>query len=130
MSIETRQIRKGFHTITPYLYGKLDLIDFVKQAFGAEELFRHKYGDQGFHLEVRIGDSMVMLEADERPPKAATVASLHVYVSDVDAAYGRAIRAGATSLREPTDQPYGERIAGVKDSFGNVWWIATPKDSN
>jgi PhnB protein len=130
MGIQIGQVRKGFHTITPYLYGKLDLIDFVKQAFGAEEMSRHKYGEQAFHLEVRIGDSMVMLEADERTPKGATVASLHVYASDVDAAYGRAIRAGATPLREPTDQAYGERVAGVKDSFGNVWWIATPKDSN
>ena len=82
MGIQTGQVRKGFHTITPYLYGKLDLIDFVKQAFGAEEVFRHKYGEQAFHLEVRIGDSMVMLETAERTPKGATVASLHLYASD------------------------------------------------
>ena len=130
MSVESTLVRKGFHTITPYLYGKLDFVDFVKQAFGAVELFRHKYGEQTFHLELRIGDSMAMLEASEDPPKGATVASLHVYASDVDAAYRRAIQAGATSFSEPTDQPYGERVAGVKDSFGNVWWIATPNERN
>jgi PhnB protein len=55
----------------------------------------------------------------------AAPASVYVYVSDVDAAYGRAMEAGAEEVAPPEDKPYGERVAGVKDSFGNTWWIAT-----
>ncbi len=50
---------------------------------------------------------------------------LHLYMEDVDAVYRRAIQAGAKSLREPADQPYGDRMGGVEDAFGNQWWIAT-----
>jgi PhnB protein len=50
---------------------------------------------------------------------------LHLYLEDADAAYQRALDAGATSLREPEDQFYGDRTAGVKDDFGNQWWLAT-----
>ena len=50
---------------------------------------------------------------------------LHLYMEDVDAVYRRAIQAGAKSLREPADQPYGDRSGGVEDAFGNQWWIAT-----
>ena len=50
---------------------------------------------------------------------------LFLYLSDVDSTYQRALFAGASSLREPEDQFYGDRIAGLKDNFGNEWWIAT-----
>jgi hypothetical protein len=50
-----------------------------------------------------------------------------IYVKDADATYRRALVAGATSVREPSDYPWGDRVAGVKDSFGNTWWIATHK---
>lgn len=128
MSIENTHIRHGFGTVRSYLYGHLDLADFVKQVFGAEELERVEVR-KGFHIEVKIGDSVVVLEVGE-PPATATPASVYVYVQDVDAAYKRAIRAGATSLDEPTDKPYQERSAGVKDTFGNTWWIATYTGSN
>jgi uncharacterized glyoxalase superfamily protein PhnB len=52
-------------------------------------------------------------------------ASIYLYVQDTDAAYRRALEAGATSLMEPADQFYGDRSAGVKDSQGNIWWIGT-----
>jgi uncharacterized glyoxalase superfamily protein PhnB len=55
-------------------------------------------------------------------------AMIHLYVEDVDAVYERAIRAGATSLREPSDQFYGDRAGGVQDPCGNQWWIATHKE--
>ena len=55
-------------------------------------------------------------------------ATLHLYVNDIDATYRRAIDAGANSVMEPADQFYGDRSAGVKDSSGNIWWIATHKE--
>ena len=52
-------------------------------------------------------------------------AMLHIYIEDVDAVYRRALQAGAKSIREPADQPYGDRSSGVEDEFGNQWWIST-----
>jgi PhnB protein len=79
------------------------------------------------HAEVRIGDSVVMMgePADE---SSLMPGMIHLYVDDVDTTYQRALQAGATSLREPEDQFYGDRSAGVRDAFGNVWWIATHKE--
>ncbi|MBZ5496966.1 MAG: VOC family protein [Acidobacteriia bacterium] len=76
------------------------------------------------HAEAKIGDSIIMMgEAQgEWKPKPAT---LYVYVDDVDAVYRRALQAGATSLREPANQFYGDRSGGVQDESGNQWWIAT-----
>ena len=68
-----------------------------------------------------------MLSISDPPYAAATRASIYVYVTDVDEVYRRAIAAGATSINGPRDQPYAERNAGVKDSFGNVWYISTYK---
>jgi PhnB protein len=106
------------------------LIDFAQQVFGAEETFRTIGGAGGIHAEVRIGNSMLMIggggpelswHGESRPT------ALHVYVQDTDAAYERALQAGAISLGAPQDQPYGERGGGVKDPFGNYWYIATWK---
>jgi PhnB protein len=73
---------------------------------------------------VKIGDAMIeMSEAHGRwQPMPA---SIHLYVPDADALYARALEAGATSILPVTDQPYGERSGGVKDPWGNRWWIAT-----
>jgi uncharacterized glyoxalase superfamily protein PhnB len=62
---------------------------------------------------------------DEFPEGVATRASIYVYVEDADAAYARALGNGATSISPPEDKPYGERAGGVRDSFGNVWYIST-----
>src|SRR5215216_6443102 len=115
--------REGFHTVTPYLIVKpaVELVDFVKQAFGAVESFRATGSAGGLHCEVKIGDSVVMIGGgpgfDTRPT------SIHLYVPDVDEVYARAVAAGATSLGEPLDQEYGERSAAVKDIGGNEWYI-------
>ena len=122
-----KPIREGFHTVTPYLMVReaVKLIDFVKQAFAATELFRGTGSAGGIHAEVRIGDSMVMIGGAGTWNGEPMPAAIYLYMDDVDAVYKRALQAGAASLSEPADQPYGDRIAGVKDPFGNVWYIAT-----
>jgi uncharacterized glyoxalase superfamily protein PhnB len=124
-----KAVREGFHTITPYLIVReaAELIDFVKQAFGAQELFRGTGSAGGIHAEVKIGDSMVMIGGGEALGRASMPAAIHLYVTDADAVYKHALEAGAASLGEPVDQFYGDREAGVKDQAGNVWYIATNK---
>jgi PhnB protein len=118
---------EGFHSVTPYLTvnGAAKLLDFLKQAFGAEEIGRYaEPGGRIAHACVRIGDSMVEM-SDCTAEWPATPCSLHFYVPDVDAVYRRAVQAGGVSLREPENQFYGERSAGVKDPCGNKWFIGT-----
>lgn len=127
---EVDPVPKGYRMVTPYVVAENGegLIDFAKQVFEAEEIFRGAGGAGGVHCEVRIGDSMMMIgggrpghEFRSKPAPAA----LHVYVTDTDAVYQRALAAGGTSISPPADQEYGERGAGVKDPFGNYWYIAT-----
>ena len=126
----TKHVPAGHSTVSPYLVvpGAAGVIDFLTAALGAQELLRHKAPDgRVMHAEVRIGDTVIMLGESnaEFPPMPGMV---HVYVPDVDAAYRRALQAGATSMREPSDQFYGDRSAGVKDASGNLWWLATHKE--
>jgi PhnB protein len=122
-----KPIPEGYRTVTPYLVvrGVPRLIEFLEQAFGATEVMRHPRPDGTvMHAEVQIGDSRVMM--GEPPPSSPPMpASIHLYAVDTDALYHLALQAGATSLREPADQFYGERTAGVQDPVGNQWWIAT-----
>jgi PhnB protein len=123
-------IREGFHTVTPYIVVSRAeaLIDFAREAFGATELMRSGGSAGGFHAEVRIGDSNLMMGGFPGMPFPETRATLHLYVPDADATYRQALAAGATSLYEPVDQPYGDREAGVTDPFGNRWFIATHRE--
>lgn len=122
-----RPIPEGYHTVTPYLIVEdaEGVISFLREAFGAEELYRMSAPDGGvMHAEVQLGDSRLMLGgASEQWP--AMPAVIYLYVEDVDASYRRAIAAGATSVMEPADQFYGDRHGAVKDLAGNQWWIAT-----
>jgi PhnB protein len=122
-----KPIPDGYRTVTPYLVVRdaPRLIEFVQQAFGATELMRHLRPDGSvMHAEVQIGDSRVMI--GEAPPSSPPMPGcIHLYVVDTDALYHLALQAGATSLREPTNQFYGDRMAGVQDPVGNQWWIAT-----
>jgi PhnB protein len=127
MTTRQKHIRHGIGSLRPYLYGRLDLPILLQQAFGAEELERLPVGDKGFHIETKIGDSMVVLEVGEPPHPGGTPASIYVYVEDVDTVYRNAIAAGATSVSAPSDKPYQERSAGIEDSYGNTWYIATYK---
>ena len=120
-------IPEGYRSVTPYLIveGAERLLDFVRQAFGAQERMRMP-GPNGTigHAEVTIGDSVVML-ADAGGENPARPGTIHVYVENCDATYANAMAAGATSAREPRTEFYGDRMAGVDDPVGNRWWIAT-----
>jgi uncharacterized glyoxalase superfamily protein PhnB len=126
----TSPIPKGYHTVTPYLTvrGVKGVLAFVKDALGAEEIYRME-DERGEvrHAEVQIGDSRVMMgeAGDQWPPMPA---SLYMYVKDVDAVYASAVKAGGVSLREPRDEFYGDRTSGVRDGAGNQWWFATRKE--
>lgn len=117
---------EGYHSITPYLQvnGAQRLIEFLKQAFAAEEIFRVPRGDQIAHAQLKIEDSMIEV-ADAIDKYQPNPTAIWLFVKDSDAGYERALKAGAMSLREPTDQDYGDREASVKDPFGNHWYIAT-----
>jgi uncharacterized glyoxalase superfamily protein PhnB len=101
------------------------VLNFIKRAFGAQELGRSASPDGVIHhVTVQIGDSH--LEMGEAHGKYQPMQSMfYLYLPDVDAVYRRALAAGATSIEEPKDQSYGDRNAGVRDPFGNEWYIAT-----
>ena len=127
--MKVRPIPEGYHTVTPTLnvHGAAKAIDFVKRAFGAEELMRFPAPDGTImHAEVRIGDSIVMLSDAVRLP--AMPGNIFLYVNDADAVYEQALKAGATSLMPPTDMFWGDRFARVKDPCGNLWAIATHQE--
>jgi PhnB protein len=116
-------IPEGYQTATPYL-GVQDaakLIDFMKEVFRAEEISRMPMPDGRVgHAELKLGDSVIMTgDAGELKPMVL------LYVPDVDAAYERALAVGATTVRQPANQSYGDRNAQVKDPLGNIWFIAT-----
>ena len=122
----TTAVRKGVQTLTPYLVvERLDEFLAFLQALGAEEILRAPGTAGGTHVELRIDDSTIM--AGSAPGAPGSPIAMHLYVPDADAVYQRALAAGATSFYGPMDQPYGDREAGVRDGFGNTWYIATHK---
>jgi PhnB protein len=120
-----KYVRHGFGAVRPYVHGHLDLWELVQDAFGAVEIERHEFSATSFHLEARIEDAVLALELGDPPHPEGKPGSIYVYVEDADAAYDRAVGHGAKSIQSPTDKPYGERQAAVRDSYGNTWWIAT-----
>ena len=125
----------GYHAVQPYLIvaGAEKALAFYASAFGAKQrlCMKGKDGRVG-HAEIEIGDSCVMM-ADEHPEGeifgpnhyGGSAARLMIYAADCDAVYNQALAAGATSVREPADQPYGDRMAGILDPFGYTWYIGT-----
>ena len=118
---------EGAPDVQPYLHPLRaePVINFLKRAFGAEELGRYATPDGVIHhATIKIGDSH--MEMGEAHGKYAPLpAMFYLYVPDCDAVYRRALAAGATSISEPKDHSYGDRSGGVKDAFGNQWYIAT-----
>ncbi|MDP8970173.1 MAG: VOC family protein [Actinomycetota bacterium] len=130
-----KPIPDGYPRVSPYLWidGASAAIDFYSTVLGATERMRMPAPDGKIgHAELQIGDSVIMLsdefpEMDMRGPKSlgGTPVTMSVYVDDVDAAFERAVNAGATPLRPVEDQFYGDRTGQFEDPFGHRWSIAT-----
>jgi PhnB protein len=122
-------IPEGVHNLMPYLHprGVAKQMDFLKAAFGAEEVVRGESPDGIiYHAQVKIGNSIVEM-GEAHHQWQPIPAQFMLYVDDVDAWYARAIQAeGAVSLSLPANQPYGARVGAVKDPFDNTWYLATP----
>lgn len=129
-------IPAGFHTLTPYLVvdGAAEAIEFYKKAFGAVEISvsRMPDSDRIMNAQIQIGDSMLMLN-DEFPEFGSvgpqkvggSPVSVHIYVTNVDEVYQRAVDAGATPTMPVSDTFWGDRFGALTDPFGHKWSIAT-----
>jgi len=135
MAKKAQPIPKGYHTVTPSIVvaGAAKAIEFYKKAFGAQEVMRFP-GPDGktiMHAEIRVGDSNIML-GDEMPEQGArgpktiggTPVSFFIYGDNVDAAWKRAVDAGATPIMPLADQFWGDRTGCLEDPFGHHWWLA------
>ena len=122
---------EGYGTVTPYMVvaSPERFLAFCEAVLDATVMERIPDGDGNItHSELRIGESLVMAgrAGAERDPVPAL---LYVYVADADATYARALAHGGTSTQEPSDQAYGDRVAGVKGPEGISWWFATRKET-
>jgi PhnB protein len=136
MATKVKPIPEGVQTATPYLIVNhgVEIIEFYKKVFGATETMRFQEpGGRIGHAELKIGGATIML-SDEYPEMGffsplslggkRSPVSIHLYVENVDELYQKALAAGATSLREPEDQFYGDRNAQVRDPSGHCWDLA------
>lgn len=124
----TTNLPDGLRSITPYftVSDAARLMEFLVAVFDATIILDKRYpNDTIQHARLRIGDSILMMNesSDEYP---ANVSQIHLYVENIDIAFTNAMEAGATVLMKPNNRPHGDRMAGVKDSCGNVWWLAMP----
>jgi PhnB protein len=134
MTSKVKAVPDGFHTVTPHLTVRdaNRALDFYKKAFGAEVLHSMPApGGKVMHAAIKIGDSIVML-ADEFPehggattPAGGSGDALHIYIENVDAAFDRAVSAGATVKMPVADMFWGDRYGQVQDPFGHRWSLAT-----
>ncbi|MGH7427832.1 MAG: VOC family protein, partial [Candidatus Methylomirabilaceae bacterium] len=139
MTKRVKAIPEGYYTVTPHLTvrGAAQAIEFYKRAFGAQEVMRMPGldGKSVMHAELKIGNSMIFLN-DEFPDKGCRsplslggiAGSLHLYVEDVDAAFKRAVAAGAQVRMPVADMFWGDRYGKVVDPFGHEWGIGTHKE--
>lgn len=138
MSNTAKSLPAGMHTLTPHIVCAdcAGAMEFYKAAFGATEEMRMP-GPEGkmMHAAMRFGDSMLML-MDEFPewgakgPKliGGTPVTIHMIVDDVDAAFARAVEAGAKVVMPVADQFWGDRYGIVEDPWGHSWSLATPSE--
>jgi uncharacterized glyoxalase superfamily protein PhnB len=115
----------GLGTVLPHVHpkGARLYIDFLKRAFGAEELAVIEHSGRVMHAAVRIGDAVLEMGEPE-DPTGIPANGFFLFVEDVEASYARALAAGATGIRPPADIPYGMRSAIVRDAGGYLWWPA------
>jgi uncharacterized glyoxalase superfamily protein PhnB len=128
-------VPRGYHTVTPHIVVRdaAGAIDFYKSAFGATEVNRTQMGPGGpiLHAEVRIGDSIVMLNDEmegQSAPKGPSPVTLSLYVADADATFMSATAAGGQPVLPLSDMPWGDRYGIVVDPYGHSWAIATHKE--
>jgi PhnB protein len=114
--------------LAPYIVAEdpRGLIRFLEQAIGGKLSFEMTTPQGGLaHAEVKIADGHVMI--GEKPPgRERFPAMIHLYVDDADAAFRRAVGAGATGVRGPAESGDGLRRGGVRDAWGNEWWFSSP----
>ena len=132
---QVKPIPQGMHTVTPNLVirGCARAIEFYQRALGAKEVTRFPApdGKSIWHAELRIGDSIVFMNDEMGTTLSAPDAEhpapvgMWLYVADCDAAYQRAVEAGAQGKMEPADMFWGDRTAAVIDPFGYLWNFAT-----
>jgi PhnB protein len=139
MSSRIKPIPSGFHTLTPHLVvkGASKAIEFYKKAFGAEVVRQVPApdGESFLHVDLKIGDSHVFL-VDEFPQMGClgpesiggTPVTIHMFVEDVDAAFGKAVAAGAQVKMPLADMFWGDRYGLLTDPFGHAWSMATHKE--
>jgi PhnB protein len=124
--MKTVNIPEGYPQIMPYLIveNAAAFIDFTQKVFDATEKFKTMRDEHTImHAEISIGNSVIMM-ADATDQFKQQNAGLFIYVDDCDTVFQKALDNGATVVMEPADQSYG-RSGGVKDAFGNTWWITS-----
>ncbi len=122
-----KPIPAGYHTLTPFVVADnaSGFIKFLKKAFYTQLNYLMEAVDGLIrHAELKIGDSAIIVASATEIHKSMP-GMLNVYVEDCDQVYEKALKAGAESMAKPANQFYGDRSAGIKDSWGNIWWIAT-----
>ena len=120
-------IPEGYQTVTPYLIlpGAAAFIEFATKVFNAELVGKHMRDETIImHAEIKVGNSSIML-ADATEQFAAQPSGFFMYVDDADKTYATALNNGAVAVTPVENQSYG-RSGGVKDAFGNTWWITSP----
>lgn len=136
MAKAAKAVPEGYHTITPVLTldNAAQTIDWYKKALGAEEISR-SLGPDGkiMHAELKVGNSRIMVNdvlMGMKGPQAfgGSPASLWLYVDNSDAAFDRAVKAGAKVQMPIADQFWGDRAGSIADPAGYSWWIATRKE--
>lgn len=119
------RIPPGFGSVTPYFFvnGAERFLAFLISGLGGTEILRHMNGPRIANAQVRLGTSTVMVsEASAAFP--AMQSSQYLYVDNADAAMARALASGASCIMEVADMPYQDRQGGIRDQWGNLWWLS------
>jgi PhnB protein len=119
------RIPPGFNTVTPYFFvdGAESFLEFLVRGLGGVEIGRHMNGDRIANAQVRLGSSTVMV-SEASPAYPAMPASYYLYVESADEAMRLAMAQGGTRVMDVADMPYNDRQGGIRDPFGNLWWIS------
>ncbi len=128
---KTSPVPKGFRTVTPHLVVRnaAGALEFYQRAFGAEVLNKLAAPEGPImHAEIRIGDSIVMLNDEmegQQGPQGPSPVTIHLYVPNADATFKNAVDVGAQAVMPLANMPWGDRYGVVVDPYGHTWSIAT-----